>query len=110
MIHFYPKEKRHFRARLTSVRGKGMLHPSYIVGEDENFYYSFGITHSSKKGRGHKNHLLKRNPEIGKTENSYLRKQLDRDWKKQYSKRPLDGFEMDEEDDEYVTRLLMKRK
>ena len=110
MIRFYPKEKRHFRTHLTSVRGKAMLHPAYIVGEDENFYYSFGITHSRKKGKGHSNHLLKKNPETGRTEKAYLRKQMDRDWKSQYGRRPLRGFRMEEEDDEYVTRLLGKRK
>lgn len=70
----------------------------------------FGITHSNKKGKGHNNHLLAKNPELGRHENAYLRKQLVRDRKNQYTKRELEGFEMSEADDEYVTALLKKRR
>ena len=37
-------------------------------------------------------------------------KQLVRDRKNQYTKRELEGFEMSEADDEYVTALLKKRR
>lgn len=62
MIRFYPKEKRHFRGHKTSVHGKWIMHPSYIVGEEGPYFYSFGITHSNKKGKGHNNHLLAKIP------------------------------------------------
>ena len=110
MIRFYPKEKRHFRGHKTSVHGKWIMHPSYIVGEEDPYFYSFGITHSNKKGKGHNNHLLAKNPELGRHENAYLRKQLVRDRKNQYTKRELEGFKMSEADDEYVTALLKKRR
>ncbi len=101
-ILIYEKGRRHFRDHIGNVRGKTVWHPAYIVGEGDNVYASFGITHKKKKGKGHNNHPLSNNPQIGKHSESRIKRDMDIEHRGMYSKRPLKGFKMSKKDDEYV--------
>lgn len=105
---FYAKEKRHFRGHKTKIKGKRLIHPSYIVGEDKARYAYFGLTHSSKKGKGHGNHHLKTNPKTTDSAPSYMRKKLEWQPKRSFTSWKLDGYRMSPEDDEYVDLLIHK--
>jgi hypothetical protein len=95
---------------VTKNAPKGHLkHPSYIVGEDINSYDSFGLTEDPWKGKGHKNHKLSKNPD-GSKNPSYLKKHMEVKNKKSYSKEPIKGWRMSDEDDDYINYLLLKRK
>lgn len=107
---YIDKKDRHFRKRYTVVNGKIKEHPNYIVGETNDKYKSFGITHNDSKGKNHKNHLLSKNPEYGKTDPSHLRKQMEEASKRQYSQYMLKNFKMSKIDDQYVDSLIEKRK
>lgn len=107
---YIDKKDRHFRTRHTIARSMVIEHPGYIVGETNDKYKSFGITHAVSKGKNHKNHLLSINPEIGKSDSSYLRKQMDEASKRQYSQYTLKKFKMSKIDDQYVDSLIEKRK
>lgn len=86
------------------------LHPHYIIGEEGNYYLSVGITHDKKKGKGHNNHKLSKNPQKGFNEISYIRKQISRGNKKAYSKNKLTNYSMSKVDDEYIDNLISKNK
>lgn len=107
---YIDKNDRHFRKRRTIVAGKVKYHPNYVVGETNDRYKSFGITHADAKGKNHKNHLLSKNPEYGKTDPSHLRKQMDFGFKNEYSRTKLMNFKMSKIDDQYVDSLIEKCK
>lgn len=106
---YYSRNKRHFRGRKTIVKGVKKIHPSYIVGEDRTNYYSFGLTHSPSKGKKHKNYKLSKNPQIGDNSPSYMRKQLDIGNKSEFT-RKLTNFRMSHKDDDYIDKLIDKKK
>lgn len=107
-IRIYEKSRRHFRAHIGNVRGKIIWHPAYVVGEGDNVYASFGITHKKKKGKGHSNHRLLTNPQIGKRGESRIKRDMEVEHRGMYSKCPLRGFRMSEKDDEYVDGRILK--
>lgn len=47
-------------------------HPSYVFGEKDSYYKFIGITHA-RKTKGLSNIPLPENPEISKTDKSYIR-------------------------------------
>ncbi len=104
----YTRSKRHFRGHKTNVKGKTVIHPSYVVGEKGSRYLSFGITHSPKKGKGHPNLPLAKNPKAGDSSKAYLRKKLEIDYIGNYTKHPFSEFSMSEEDDSLVDYLIAK--
>lgn len=108
MIHelFYKKKDRHFRDHRTD---KG-VHPAYVVGEGFGTYKYFGITHSPKKGKHHRNHKLVVNPKVGSQEASYLRKKLEEDRKASFERMKKKGYRMSKADDDYVDQLIAKKK
>lgn len=102
------KNKRHFRDRRTKNNTIKTKHPHYIIGEDENNYLSLGLTHQRKKGKGHNNYQLTKNPNSKDNKLSYLRKQIEIGNKKSYSKNKLINFTMSKKDDEYVDEMISK--
>ncbi len=106
---FYTRKKRHFRGHKTNVKGKTVIHPSYIVGEEDNHYLFFGVTHSPKKGKGHSNYRLSRNPDSKDSRVAYLRKHLEADRKQQFTHRAYVGYRMSAKDEAYVDGLIAKR-
>lgn len=106
---YYTRDKRHFRGRKTIVKGVKKVHPNYIVGEDRSNYYSFGLTHSPSKGKKHKNYKLSVNPKNGDNSPSYMRKQLDIGNKNEFTSK-LTNFHMSAKDDDYVDKLIDKKK
>ena len=106
---YYERNQRHFRGRKTKVNGKVKIHPNYIVGEEKENYFSFGITHSEKKGKGHKNHRLEKNPNKQDKNPSYLKKKMEIAPKKSFTS-ILKGFSMSKNDDDYVDSLIRKRR
>ena len=107
---FYTRKKRHFRGHKTNVKGKTVIHPSYIVGEEEDSFYHVGLTHSPKKGKGHPNHRLLKNPRSGEAKISYVRKKVELDSKNNFSRKKLRNFKMSKEDDLYIDNLINKIK
>ena len=105
-MSFYLRKKRHFRGHVTS---KG-THPAYIVGENRSVYLYFGLTHSKKKGKGHSNYRLSRNPKKGDSSVAYLRKSMGEDDKRQFTKSPFIDYKMSDEDDEMADRLITKKR
>ncbi len=107
---FCTRKKRHFRGHKTRVKGKVVTHPSYIVGEEGRRYLSFGLTHSPKKGKGHPNLPLFQNPNSSDASKAYLRKQLESDYKSNYTKHQYSDYSMSEKDDDSVDYLIAKRR
>lgn len=107
---YYSRNNRHFRGRKTIVKGVKKIHPNYIVGEDRNNYYSFGLTHSPNKGKKHKNYKLIHNPKSGDNSQVYMRKQMDVDSKKNYSSHKYNDYKMSKFDDDYVDQLINKKR
>lgn len=109
-MKFYNRNQRHFRGHRTVSNGKQKFHPSYVVGESNDKYYSFGLTHDEYKGKKHKNHRLSSNPNPNDKYSSYLRKQLTDDLKSNYTKDKWCDLKMSKIDEEYVEGLINKRK
>lgn len=109
-IFYKNRNQRHFRGKKTNVRGEIKIHPHYIVGENESKYASLGITHDNSKGKKHKNHLLTKNPEYGKNDKSYIKKQIEIGSKKLYTPYKLNNFKISSKDDDYVDHLVEKKK
>lgn len=107
---YYTRDKRHFRGRKTIVKGVKKIHPNYIVGEDRNNYYSFGLTHSSSKGKKHKNYKLMRNPKNGDNSQVYMRKKMESANKNEYTSKKWDNYKMSKLDDDYVDSLIDKKR
>lgn len=109
MKKFYSRKKRHFRGRKTKVNHQVVTHPNYIVGEDQNHYYSFGLTHSDRKGKKHKNYRLVHNPKEKDDSVAYLRKQMEIADKSSFTSR-FKNYHMSKKDDDYVDTLIEKMK
>jgi len=107
---FYSRNKRHFRGRKTVVKGVKKIHPNYIVGENGNKYYSFGLTHSSSKGKKHKNYKLAYNPKNGDDSPVYMRKKMESANKNEYSSNKWDNYKMSNIDDDFVDSLIDKKQ
>lgn len=107
---FYSRNERHFRGRKTRVKGVKKIHPNYIVGEDKNNYFSFGLTHSPRKGKKHKNYKLYKNPKNGDNSPVYMRKKIESANKNEYTSKKWDNYKMSKIDDDYVDNLIDKKK
>lgn len=86
------------------------MHPAYIVGENDRSFSFFGITHSSKKGKGHKNHRLRQNPNPKDSKPAYIRKRLEEDRRSNFSSKMYSDYRMSEEDDKFIDEFLRRKK
>lgn len=106
---FYPREKRHIRGRKTLINAKCLIHPVYVVGEERGCYLVFGITHARRKGKGHANHKLAKNPNPNDRSEAYLRKKLELVTKFMVTKSIYHWGPLSKQDDDYVDSLIAKR-
>ena len=109
---FYTNKKnRHFRRRSTTIKKENKVekknHPHYIVGENEHHYLSLGITHDRKKGKGHNNYPLVKNPNNYDKEQAYMKKQIECAHKGAYSKYKL-NYRLSDIDELFVDSLIDK--
>lgn len=105
-IFYENKNKRHFRGKKTKVKGEVVLHPHYIVGEDEKTYSSIGITHNPKQDEKHRNYPLQNNPNRNDTRQSYMKKNIETSNKYFYTFYPYKNYKLSKEDEKYVDNLI----
>lgn len=87
---------------------KRAKHPKLIVDDINNKYGFMGLTESEKRGH-HKNIPLKKNPQKGKKEKSYLRDELRYDDKKYFGE-ILSDYNLSDEDIQTVMKYLERKK
>ncbi len=92
------------------INGECLIHPVYVVGEERGRYLIFGITHARRKGKGHANHKLAKNPKAVDDSTAYIRKKIEEDRKTAFTKERYSNYRMSPRDDEYVDALISKRK
>ena len=113
MAFYNNKKDRHFRNRSSTINKGNKIekknHPHYIIGEEKNHYLALGITHDRKKGKGHNNHPLTKNPNKYDPEPSYMKKQIECAHKGAYSKYKL-NYRLSDIDELYVDSLIAKNK
>ncbi len=100
----------HFRRYKKNEGGKNKRakHPKLIVGEDHATYEYMGLTESAKRGH-HKNILLSKNPQKGKTHPSYIRHELRRD-DKIYFSAPLKDYRLSSGDRKMIDSILKEKR
>ena len=98
-----------FRKYKKGQGKKNVKHPKLIVDSIKNEYGFMGLTTSSKKGRGHNNIILKKNPQKGNTNNSYLRRKIEYDDKTLFEE-ILHNYELSEEDICFLVQYVEKHK
>lgn len=79
-----------FRQYKKKQGKKNTRHPKLIVDEDKKDFGFMGLTSRKKKGKGHNNYPLLKNPQIindvRKEGKSYLRKKVEYDVKSNFGK------------------------
>lgn len=93
---------------LSIRRKKRAKHPQVIVETDKTKFGSMTLTH--KKKSGHSNNLpLKKNPNPTDAQKAYLRKQIVKDFKYNFSK-AFKNMKISDEDAEIILNYLDKKK
>lgn len=100
--------KKTFRPRNEFRYNFSKKHKNYVFGENEDKFYSLGITHEAYTF-GRRNMPLKVNPQYGKKEKAYIRNGVIIDKKRSYG-RPLRGYRFGVEDYRNVKSKIRKYK
>lgn len=96
--------------RYKKKQGKSKKkHPKLIVDDNKDEYGFMSLTSRKQKGKGHNNIKLVKNPQRNNSRNSYLRKKIEYDKKKKFTK-VLNEFELSKEDKQFVIDFINKHK
>lgn len=99
---------KNFKRRNEFRYNYSQKHKNYVFGERGNKYLSLGITHEEYTF-GKKNMPLEKNPQKGKTEQSFIRNGIISDKKKNYG-RPLRNYTFSNRDYKNVKSKIRKYK
>lgn len=89
-------------------KNKKAKHPKLIVDENSTDYGFMGLTEAKKRGH-HKNIELSKNPQKGKKNKSFIRRELRYDKKEQFGK-ILTDYELAKEDIPKIRKEVEKHK
>ena len=105
-----------YKFKLYKIIESGKRHPKLIVGneikDEEEFYKFMGLTSKAKKGKNatRKNIELDKNPKQGASGKSYLRREIQTDYKSNFFKGTLSNYSLSKTDKKKVQDYLNKQK
>ena len=96
------------KSLFTIRKRKHSKHPQVIVDADRTKFSSMTLTHKERSSK-HSNLLLKSNPNPNDKRSAYLRKQVIRDFKFNFSK-AFKNYRLSNEDIDELLRFLQNKK
>ena len=106
---FLGKEAKMFKSLFTIRKKKREKHPQVIVDANRTSFKSMDITHSKKHGK-HNNIELKVNPNQDDSRKAYIRRDIVKDFKFNFSKEFKNYKLSDEDIDDLIYFLENKKK
>ena len=106
------KKKKPFKSYLTFRKRRNEVHPQLIVGADKYRFNSMQLTHSSTNSRRN-NFVLYDNPNPNDSSPAFLRKDIKKDYKFNYS-RKFNNYNLSPRDykrvDDYIKQRIKRKR